>query len=335
MEYLAHYLLFLGQALTIAITTLIIVAGIAAIASKGKAKQKGKISIKPLNKHFDEVRSTIDGVILDKKEQKALKKSKKDKPNKNALSKRKLFVIHFHGDIKASAVAALREEVTAVLLTAKQKDRVLVCLESGGGMVNAYGLAASQLQRLKSAKLHLTIAIDKVAASGGYMMACVADQIIAAPFAVVGSIGVVAQLPNFHRFLKEKNIDFEQLTAGEYKRTLTMFGENTKEGRSKMQEDINETQELFKKFIKANRSCVNIDEVATGEHWFATQAIELKLVDALQTSDDFILQQRNQYDLFNLKYEIKKSLSKKLAGGANALLYKFGSGVNQHGQDYI
>ena len=109
----------------------------------------------------------------------------------------------------------------------------------------AYGLAASQMQRIRDKKLKLTVCVDKVAASGGYMMAVVADKIIAAPFAVLGSIGVLAQVPNFHRLLKKHDVDFEMLTAGKYKRTLTMFGENTDKGREKFQEDIEDTHVLF------------------------------------------------------------------------------------------
>ncbi|GAL22015.1 possible protease sohB [Vibrio maritimus] len=186
-----------------------------------------------------------------------------------------LFVLDFIGSIDAKEVASLREEVSAILAVAKEGDEVLVRLESGGGMVHAYGLASSQLDRIKAANLPLTIAVDKVAASGGYMMACIADKIVSAPFAVVGSIGVIAQLPNFNKLLKKNDIEFEQLTAGEYKRTLTMFGENTDKARDKFKQELEETHGLFKDFIRDHRPELDLDKVATGEHWFGTQAKDL------------------------------------------------------------
>ena len=147
----------------------------------------------------------------------------------------------------AHEVESLREEITAIISIANpSKDKVLIRLESGGGVVHGYGLAASQLQRIKSAGIPLSVAIDKVAASGGYMMACVADEILAAPFAIVGSIGVIAQIPNFNKILKKNDVEFEQITAGEFKRTLTLFGENTDKAREKFREEIEQTHDLFK-----------------------------------------------------------------------------------------
>ena len=105
---------------------------------------------------------------------------------------------------------------------------------------------------------------DKVAASGGYMMACIGDRILSAPFAVLGSIGVVAQIPNLHRLLKKHDVDYEVLTAGEYKRTLTVFGENTDKGRQKFQEDLELTHVLFKDFVSRYRPQLDIDQVLGG-----------------------------------------------------------------------
>jgi serine protease SohB len=231
-------------------------------------------------------------------------------------------VLHFNGDIRASAVSALREEITAILTMAEKTDEILVCLDSGGGLVNAYGLAASQLQRIKDAKIKLIIAIDKVAASGGYMMACIADRIIAAPFAIIGSIGVLAQIPNFHRFLQKKSIDFEQLTAGQYKRTLTLFGENTEKAREKMQQEIDDTHELFKTFIHQHRPNIDIEKVSTGEHWYATTALNLNLVDALQTSDDYLLSASKQADIYEICFKLKKSLGKRLSANVAETYHK-------------
>ncbi|EPW3486810.1 protease SohB, partial [Cronobacter sakazakii] len=185
-----------------------------------------------------------------------------------------------------------------------------------GGVVHGYGLAASQLQRLRERQIPLTIAVDKVAASGGYMMACVANNIVAAPFAIIGSIGVVAQIPNFNRLLKRNDIDIELHTAGQYKRTLTLLGENTEEGREKFREDLNETHHLFKEFVHSMRPSLDIDAVATGEHWYGVQAKEKGLVDEISTSDDLIIARMAEREVVSLRYMQRKRLMDRFTGSA-------------------
>ena len=206
-----------------------------------------------------------------------------------------------------------------ILSVATPKDEVIVRIESPGGEVSGYGLAASQLVRLRDKKIPLTICIDKVAASGGYLMACVANKILAAPFAIIGSIGVVVQLPNFHRLLKRNNIDIELLTAGKYKRTLTTLGENTKEGREKFKEDLEAVHQSFQEHIFTYRKHVDIDTVSTGEHWLAKEALDLGLIDALQTSDDYLYDNIEQFNTLVLNTPVKKSLINQLTKSASAL----------------
>jgi serine protease SohB len=317
MHYLADYGLFLAKTITFVIALLLSVAGMVSLMLKSKGQHKGQLHIKKINEKYEEMQDTLQQEILDKKHYKqwhkaAVKKHKVEE--KTDITKRRLYVIYFNGDIKASAVEHLREEVTAILSVATPRDEVVVCLESYGGMVHSYGLAASQLQRIKEKNVPLTMIIDKVAASGGYLMACVGHKILAAPFAIIGSIGVIAQLPNFHRLLQKNNIDFEQITAGEYKRTLTLFGENTDKARAKMQQEIQEIHGYFKSHIQQHRPIVNIETVATGEHWLATKALELKLVDALSTSDEYLSNASQSTDIFHVSYQTKKSLSDKLSG---------------------
>lgn len=207
----------------------------------------------------------------------------------------------------------MRKEIDAILALANpQKDEVLLKLESPGGIVHGYGLAASQLQRLKSHQIPLTVAVDQVAASGGYMMACVANKIVAAPFAVIGSIGVVAQVPNIHRLLKKHDIDVDVMTAGEYKRTVTLVGENTEKGKQKFQQELEETHQLFKQFVAEHRPQLNMDEVATGEHWFGQQALKLNLVDEIATSDDLILSAVKNKEVIEVIYRQKKKLAQRV-----------------------
>ena len=318
MEFLIDYGSFLLKGATL-LVLLMIAVGIIASLKKGEGQERGKLEVNRLNDKYDHMRQQMSALLENKK---VLKKTDKEKKKvkkveaKTAERKPTTFLIDFHGDIQAKQVSRLREEISAVLTIATEEDEVIVRVESGGGVIHGYGLAASQLDRLRKKGIKLTIAVDKVAASGGYMMACVGDRIIAAPFAIVGSIGVVAQLPNINRLLKKHDVDVEMHTAGEHKRTLTMIGENTEEGRKKFVEDLQEAHELFKTFIVDHRPQVDIEKVATGEIWFGNQAIENNLVDEVMTSDEYILNQMEDRDVYEVKFTPKKSLSERLGKSA-------------------
>lgn len=299
MGFIITYTLFLLKALTIVIALLLTILGIVIIGRKGRPR----LEITSLNKQYDTTKHLMSHVVKNKK----IKSSKKNKKLLNSL-----FLLDFQGDIKASNVDELSEAITAILCIANEHDEVVIRLESPGGSVNGYGLAAAQLQRIRNRNIPLTVCIDKVAASGGYLIACVANKILAAPFAIVGSIGVVAQLPNFHRLLKKNDIDIEMLTAGEYKRTLTMFAENTDKGRQKCQEDIEKIHAAFRNYVLTNRPQVDIDQVATGEYWLAKDALQLQLVDNLQTSDDYIMGKLENFKAFKINIHAKKPFTQKI-----------------------
>lgn len=288
-----------------------------ALIVKSKQLTKNKLNIKNVNKKYDDIKEMVLRETSSKKEFKQFLKEKKSAEKHKAkptTPSKKIYVLNFFGDIKAQAVSRLAEEITAVLNVANQGDEVVLKLESAGGVVHGYGLAAAQLMRLRARHIYLTVTVDKIAASGGYMMACIANKVLAAPFAIIGSIGVIIQLPNFHRLLKDKHIDFEQLTAGEHKRTLTLFGENTKAGREKLQHDIEDVHTLFKNLIAEHRQQVNIEKVATGEHWLGQQALSLNLVDEIKTSDDYLLDRCRDAHLYEIGFEGKKPLLNKLIG---------------------
>ena len=322
MEFLSNYSLFLAKLASIVFAILVVLFAFFGMFAYAKGKFKGKLDVRRLNDKYEEYSHTILHAVKSKYELRLQKGGHKQKIKSKEL-KRRVFVLDFNGDIRASAVEALREEVTALLTLASKEDEVLVRLESSGGIVHGYGLAASQLQRIKEANIKLLVAIDKIAASGGYLMACVADRIIAAPFAIVGSIGVLAQLPNFYRYLQKQSIDFEQITAGEYKRTLTLFGENTEKGRARMRQEVEEMHRLFKNFIKEHRKVVDIEQVATGKHWCASQAMSLRLVDELKTSDDYLLTASKTCNLYEIHYKIKHPLSKRLSYGLGQFITNF------------
>jgi len=329
VDLLSEYGLFLAKIATVVIAIAIVAAIIVNVAQR-KKQQRGELRVTRLSEQYKDVQEEMAVSLLDPHQQKLWHKAQKKKHKQEAKSAKalakqgkpaadgraRLYVLDFKGSMDAHEVASLREEVTAVLAVATPQDEVLVRLESPGGVVHGYGLAASQLQRLRDHGIPLTVAVDKVAASGGYMMACVASHIVAAPFAIVGSIGVVAQIPNFNRLLKRNDIDVELHTAGQYKRTLTLFGENTEEGREKFREDLNDTHLLFKRFVKEMRPSLNIDEVATGEHWYGVQAKEKGLVDAISTSDDLILEKMKVREVVSVRYLRRKKMMDRFTGSA-------------------
>ncbi|MDU4092816.1 MAG: protease SohB [Pantoea sp.] len=329
MDLLFFYALFLAKVVTVVVA----VAAIALILvniTQRKRGQSGQLQVTQLNERYREMKQAMLLALLPLHEQKLRHKAEKKQQKQEAKSAKQrakqglpsvekkpvLYVLDFKGSMDAGEVTSLREEVSAVLAVAREQDEVLLRLESPGGVVHGYGLAASQLQRLREKNIRLTVAVDKVAASGGYMMACVADHIIAAPFAIIGSIGVVAQVPNFNRLLKRNNIDVELHTAGEYKRTLTLFGENTEQGRNKFREDLNETHLLFKQFVQQMRPVLDIDRVATGEHWYGSQALEKQLIDGIGTSDDIIIDRMAQFNVVSVRYTRRKKLMDRFTQSA-------------------
>ncbi|MDF1678613.1 MAG: protease SohB [Legionellaceae bacterium] len=322
MDFLAQYGLFALKTLTFVVAILMVLITVSSLGRRSKAM----VHIESLNDMYEAKKKQLQKLVprdksTQRKKAKKLTKTEKKKA-KAALPSR--FVLSFEGDITASQVEQLRDEISMILSLATPKDEVVVRIQSPGGEVSGYGLAASQLARLRDKKIPLTICIDKVAASGGYLMACVADKILAAPFAIIGSIGVVAQVPNFHRLLKKNHIDIELLTAGKYKRTLTMLGENTEEGREKFKEDLDAVQTLFRNHIFTYRDKVDINKVATGEHWLAKDAIELGLIDDLKTSDDYLYDNIDKFNTLLLNTPVKKPLTHKLLKPLHALLFNHG-----------
>lgn len=337
MNYIAEYGVFLAKTITL-VGGLAFILTIAISASQRlkSLEKQGRIEVISVNDRFEDVSNAMQaGIFPEPVFEAALKAAKNKQKEKKKLEKKlslvdgrfkpsrpRIFVLDFHGDIRASDSKALAEKVTAVLMEASPGDEVVVRLESTGGMVHAYGLASSHLQRIKDQDIFLTVCVDKVAASGGYMMACVANKVLAAPFAVLGSIGVIAQLPNVHRLLKKHDIDFEMLSAGEYKRTLTVFGENTDKGRHKFQQEIEETHDLFKDFVLQHRPMIDINAVATGEVWFGQKALALNLIDGIQVSDDYLFRRRGEVDIFEIRWVEKHSIADRFGMAIESVIEK-------------
>lgn len=329
MEYVYDYLSFLAQTATIVVALLVLMSGFAAFGLRRQHTGSGHLEVRKLNDHFTDLKHGVQEAMLPsaalrrqrKQERRAERRSarREAKALKRGVetgeaARRRIYVIDFHGDIYPSQVKDLRTEVTAVLGVARETDEVLVRLESGGGMVHGYGLAASQLDRIRRHGIPLIVVVDKVAASGGYLMAAVASRILAAPFAVLGSIGVMAQVPNVHRLLKRHDVDVEVLTAGKYKRTMTVFGENTEEGRRKFVEELEDVHRLFQTFVGTHRAELDLEAVATGETWYGQQALDLKLIDEISTSDEYLLKSSEEADIYEVRWvEHKRPIERLLA----------------------
>lgn len=307
-----EYLLFLAKTLTL-VAAIVFVIGVFVNLSRRQREAEG-LKVTNLNIRLRRAADGLRQALLPKAERKKLLKQRKREAKALQSERRKrIFVIDFRGDIRASGTTSLREEVSALLAVAEQSDEVLVRLENAGGLVHEHGLAASQLVRIRERGIPLTVAVDKIAASGGYLMACVADRILAAPFAIVGSIGVLAQVPNFRRLLDERGITVEQVKAGRYKRTVSMFGEVTDEDRDKLREELEEVHALFQAMVAKYRPQLDLERVATGEYWYGSRALDLELVDALDTSDDWLSQRVGEVDLWKLEWRGHKRLMEKLA----------------------
>lgn len=338
MDYLFDYLIFLAEVVTVVVAIIAVLAAIGSLGARRAHGPSGHLEVRKLNEALDGLRNSVRAAMIDpgqlKKQQRS--EAKTEKAKKKAAQKdqagqqtgtedagsaeKRLFVVDFKGDLQANAVKHLRTEITAILTMASAADEVLIRLESPGGSVHGYGLAASQLDRIRQHGVTLTAAVDKVAASGGYMMAVVADRILAAPFALIGSIGVVAQIPNVHRLLKKHDVDVEVLTAGKYKRTLTVLGENTEEGRQKFIEELEDVHALFQDHIAQRRPELNLDEVATGEAWYGQRALEKKLVDEISTSDEYLTRACADGEVFHVRWvEHKKPIDRLLGQMENSI----------------
>lgn len=332
MEALFEIGLFAGKTLLITFALIAIIVTIAVLVSRLKPPRE-QLEVENLNERFDAFQTAISEYALDKKQLKALKKQKAKEEKSTVKDKPRLFVLEFDGDMKASAVEQLRDEVTAVIAGAKAGDEVFVKLESMGGVVHGYGLAAAQLLRLKQSQIRLTVCVDKVAASGGYMMACTADRLLAAPFAILGSIGVIAQVPNLHRFLKKHDVDYEEVTSGEFKRTVSLLGEISEKGRKKFVEQIEDTHHLFKDFVHEQRPKLDLAKVSTGEYWFGKRALELGLCDELISSDDYLFKMRETKQILQIRLESRQSLGEKIAENFLAGVERGTTGLWQKAQE--
>ncbi len=283
--------------------------------ARTQKRREEDVKVSSLDERFDLMEAQIRVATDGAKGAKAFLKERKKAAKLHDDSAKRVYLVAFKGDPMASGHAAFARKITAALMAARAgKDEIVVTLHSPGGLVSAYGLMAAQMQRVRRAGVELTACVDQVAASGGYMMAVVANRIVAAPFAVVGSIGVVAQVPNVNRLLKKIDVDYEELTAGEHKRPISVLAPITDEGREHFRHKLEETHVAFKDFVRENRPALNVEAVGDGDYWYATDALKLGLIDAISTSDEYLMNQRGKARLFVSDAPEKKTLMKALFG---------------------
>ena len=324
IDLLVAYGFFLLKVITVLLVILIPILMISSSTKHKKETDKGRIIVKNLSDKLEEIGVTLKSAEMDPKAYKSFLKERNKKKKKELKGKSKeiVYVLDFKGDIQASAVDKLKQEINAIIASQVKCKEVVVKVESGGGSAYAYGLCAAELKRLVDNKINLTVCIDKIAASGGYLMSCVATKIVAAPWAIVGSIGVIAQLPNFHRLLKKLDIDIEMHTAGKFKRTLTTLGKNTKQGREKFISELEDLHVVFKDFVKENRSKIQVAKVSTGEVWQGDKAKKLGLIDEIGTSDDYLLKLASKFKLLEIQYFEKKPFTARLGTAAEVIVEK-------------
>ena len=324
MDLLVAYGFFLLKVITVLLVILIPILMISSSTKHRKETDKGRIIVKNLSDKLEEIGVTLKSAEMDPKAYKSFLKERNKKKKKENKGKPKeiVYVLDFKGDIQASAVGKLKQEINAIIASQVKCKEVVVKVESGGGSAYAYGLCAAELKRLVDNKIKLTVCIDKIAASGGYLMSCVATKIVAAPWAIVGSIGVIAQLPNFHRLLKKLDIDIEMHTAGKFKRTLTTLGKNTQQGREKFISELEDLHVVFKDFVKENRSKIQVAKVSTGEVWQGEKAKKLGLIDEIGTSDDYLLKLASKFKLLEIQYFEKKPFTARIGTAAEVIVEK-------------
>ena len=324
IDLLIAYGFFLLKIITVLAVILIPIMVIVGSTKHKKETDKGRIIVKNLSDKLEEIGVSLKSAEMDPKAYKSFLKERTKKKKKAIKGKPKeiIYVLDFKGDLQASAVDKLKQEINAIIASEVKCKEVVLKVESGGGSAYAYGLCAAELKRLVDNKIKLTVCIDKMAASGGYLMSCVATKIVAAPWAIVGSIGVIAQLPNFHRLLKKLDIDIEMHTAGKFKRTLTTLGKNTKQGREKFISELEDLHVVFKDFVKENRPKIKVAQVSTGEVWQGDKAVKLGLIDEIGTSDDYLLKLASKFKLLEIEYFEKKPLTARFSTAIEVIVEK-------------
>lgn len=231
-----------------------------------------------------------------------------------------VFVIDYVGSMMASEVVYLTAKIDAIILKSNKDDEVVINITSPGGAVSGYGLVASQIKRLKTAGLKITATVDTVAASGGYMAAVVSDEIIAAPFAMVGSIGVVANVMIYEELLKNIGIQTNVYTSGDSKRTVVPSRVPNAEEEAKLEAQLEEIHSRFKDHVLSFRPDIDEDKVFTGQAFLAADAINFGLVDKIGTSDELLLNlYKDGHRLIEVQFIIEEniggSVTKQVSAG--------------------
>ena len=156
------------------------------------------------------------------------------------------------------------------------------------------------------------------------MMAVVADRIVASRLAVIGSIGVVGQVPNVHRLLKRFDIDVLEMTAGTNKRPVSLIGPLTDQGIETFKKQLSDTHRLFRDHVHRFRPQLDIEAVSNGDIWHGVDALTHGLIDEIATSDEMIDRARHEGDLdvFSIRWRQAKNLRERLEESVSLITEK-------------
>lgn len=258
-----------------------------------------------------------------------------NQPARNKLSRARpasgkvTAVLRFEGDTMATGRQDFARMVDEVLHNKERIQRVIVVVNSPGGGVSVYGQMFAGMERMRNAGVDVTACVDTYAASGGYLMSVPAQRIIAAPFAMVGSIGVVSEFMNFNKLLRRLGVEPMTITAGELKRTVTPLSEVTEENKAAYKAQLEAIHRQFIAVVKKYRE-VDADRVCTGNHWTAAESVELKLnlVDGLATSQEYLFEANQTEDLVTIS-KLQNPYEKSVLGLARRFIHLVADEVSE------
>jgi signal peptide peptidase SppA len=211
-------------------------------------------------------------------------------------------VVRLSGVIASGGLMGARGlsiESVAPLLAKAFKTRgakaVALSINSPGGSPVQSALIAQRIRLLaRENEVPVIAFVEDVAASGGYWLACAADEIVADPASIVGSIGVISSGFGFHELISRYGIQRRVHTSGESKSMLDPFQPEKPEDVERLKRLQNEIHDGFKGWVRERRAArLKGDEAMlfTGEFWTAKRGLEFGLVDSLGELRD-TLQQR-------------------------------------------
>ncbi|WP_343192796.1 S49 family peptidase [Buchnera aphidicola (Taiwanaphis decaspermi)] len=301
MEFIYSYILFIIKTLSVLFflhlfSKIIIIY----ILKKNDIYLNNTLKVELLNNHYKKLKNDL-----------SFFQKKKIINQKNVYNKKSnLYILDYNDKIKKNKIKKLREEISSIILVAKKNDEVLLRLENTSDIVYEYGLVIAQLQRLRKKGIKLIISIDKIVSNGGYIIACVADHISASPFSIIGPINIVVNIPNIDKYTQTSNLN-NQLNDCNTFTKLTLIKNNTKIYVNKIFNKLDIKKYIRNSFIKDMRPSLNLNKIFNQNYWIGENAINEKLIDSINTSDDILFSKKDTHNLLKIKYVYKSNIVEK------------------------